>query len=242
MPCDGQPWPECISPREHLAAKTTYCYRASMLTTPYAVELAGEMNRYLSSRFGWTTTLFQHSTPDLLQELLVAGSEVANGVLSSSSFDELNVQVKRQFFKDPGLGDRTARTVLGASLPKNSDEFSDSSHKYRAINSAMPDIRNAYLENWRAELSNPGYSLATIPGSLMSPAEVGAYLTAFLLGLGMDADHLTKWLDYRLTFTKTPITLMNFLDQLTDVYNNSYGPLDVMIVADKTAAPSARPT
>jgi hypothetical protein len=220
----------------------TYCYRARMLTTPYAVELAGEMNRHLGSRFGWTTTLFQHSTPDLLQELLVAGSQVANGVLSSSSFAELNIQVKRQFFRDPGLGDMTTRTVLGAALPNNSDEFSDTSHKYRAMNSAMSDIRKAYLRNWKAELSNPGYSLATFPGSLIPPSETGAYLTAFLLGLGMNSEHLVKWLDYRLSFTKSPITLVQLLDQLIDMCNNSYGPLDVMMVADKTAAPSARPS
>jgi hypothetical protein len=239
---DGQPQPGRNSPREHLARQETYCYRAGMLTTPYAVELAGEMNRYLSSRFGWTTTLFQHSTPDLLQELLVAGSQVANGVLSSRSFDELNIQVKRQFFRDPGLGDTTARTVLGAALPKNSDEFSDTSHKHRAVKSAMPDIRKAYLNNWKAELSNPGYSSATFPGSLMSAAEVGAYLTAFLLGLGMNSDHLVKWLDYRTTFAKSPISLAQLLDQFIDMYNNSYRPLEVMIVADRTAAPSARPT
>lgn len=212
-----------------------------MLTTPYAAELAGEMNRYLNSRFGWTTTLFQQSTPDLLQELLVAGSQVANGVLSSSSFDELNNQVKHQFFRDPGLGDMTTRTVLGAVLPKNSDEFSDTSHKYRAMSSAMPDIKKAYLDNWKAELSNSAYSLATFPRSLMAPGEVGAYLTAFLLGLGMNPDRLVKWLDYRLTFAKSPITLAQFLDQLIDMRNNSYGLLDVMIVADHTAAPSARP-
>jgi hypothetical protein len=242
MARDGQPQPDATAHANTLPAKKTHCYPAGMLTTPYAVEVAGEMNRYLGSRFGWTTTLFQLSTPDLLQELLLAGTQVANGVLSSSSFDELNIQVKRQFFKDPGLGDKIARTVLGAALPKNADEFSVTSHKYRAMDSAMPDIRKAYLDNWKAELSSPGYSLAAFPGSLMSPTEVGAYLTAFLLGLGMNSEHLVKWLDYRLTFAKSPISLIQFLDELIGMHNNNYGPLEVMIIADRTAAPTARPT
>jgi hypothetical protein len=178
-----------------------------MLTTPYAAELAGEMNRCLSTRYGWTATLFQHSTTNLLEELLVAGSQVSNGVLSSSSFDDLIIQVKRQFFKDPGLGDDTARVVLGAVLPKNSDEFSNSSHKYRVLKSEMPRIGTAYLDNWKSELCNPDYSSNNIPGSLVSPAEAGSYLAAFLFGLGMNSDYLVKWLDYRLSPNTPPIDL-----------------------------------
>jgi hypothetical protein len=213
-----------------------------MITSPYAADLAGQMDRYLGARYGWTSTLLTHNTPDLLQELLVAGRQVANSVLSSSSFDEFKVQVTRQFYQDPGIGDAQARNVLGAMLPKNADEFGPLSHKFRAMESAIPGLRAAYLENWKLEFSDPGYAAANAVGSVISSDRSAALLTAFLLGLGIDSSYLVRWVDYRLLFDPSSLDLLQFTDEIIDLHTNGQSRVEIMAISDRSSSPDARPT
>jgi hypothetical protein len=225
----------------HVALQKGDCYVSGVITTPYAAELAGQMNRYLSSRFGWTSILFRLSTPGLLRELLLAGNQVAEGVLSSSSFEELRSQVTRQFYQDPGLGDTTTRNLLGAMLPKNADEFRIVSHKHRALSSSVSTIADNYLDNWRVEFAKPVYSAIKPFGDVQAPDVAAAFLATYLLELGINSNYLVKWLDYRLISTDCSLDLIGFVDELVDLRTSGYGTLEVMVVADKTAAPDARP-
>jgi hypothetical protein len=212
-----------------------------MITTPYAIDLAGEMIRHQRTRLGWTTAFLTLSTTGLLCELLVAGSQVGS-VLSEASFGELNDQVIEQVLADPGLGDKVSRGILRNTLPRKSDNFVPNSHKYRAIENLMPGLERDYLSNWLTEFRRPEYAQMNFPdaGSIISPATSAALLSAFLLAAGLSSELIIKWLDYSLKYAPDPISLEDLIQMLIERYKRGNSPLEIMVLLDRPVAPASR--
>ncbi|MDG4794424.1 hypothetical protein [Micromonospora sp. WMMD1082] len=215
-----------------------------MIKGEYAGQLVGEMTRYLSSRPGWTSTLWTSSTTALVEELLLAGAQVKQSVLSGSSFEELKPQVLEQVKADPGLGDPSLRGSLLRKLPRNADEFGPSSHRFRAFAALVPQWKASYLANWRREFQRPGYAdaVAPDPRTRVTPPESAGLLAAFLLDAGISAEYLVRWLDYRAKHTTAEIDLDGFLAQLITLYDTGRGWAEIMVVLERAASPDSLAT
>ena len=213
-----------------------------MISTPYAVDLASEISYYVTSRLGWTTTVFLQSTPSLIEELLLARIQLSKGILNAPSFENVRAQVARQLPTDPGMGDDVTRTILNQLVPRNADEFKDDSHKYRALASKIDEIKGNYLSNWQAEFTKADYMAAPTSGqaSIIPAPDAAAFITTFLLAAGLSSEYLSKWVSYRLLQASPAITLSDFMQQLIHQYETGYGRSEIMVVLDQSAAPIAR--
>ena len=187
-----------------------------MIKGTYAAQLADELLRLLSDRAGWPTTLFRQSTIGLMEELAVAGSQTADGVLSSASFEDLKTQVRDQILRDPGLGSMRVRGPVLSLVPRDPKEFVPSSFKHKSWVSTVPGFRDDYIKNWRIESSTKAYadeSGPTFPHAVSS-YDSACFLASHLLHLGITNSYLSRWLNYRVQHDPLDYELDGLLEQI----------------------------
>jgi hypothetical protein len=201
-----------------------------MISGLYAAELADEMFRLLSDRAGWPATLFRQSTIGLMEEFVVSGVYVANGILSPASFADLKAQVHNQVLNDPGLGSMRIRGPLLSQFPGDSKEFVPSSFKHKAWMSAIPHFTVNYLANWRQELVGQGYGDDSSPlfAGAVSPYDAACFLVSHLLHLCISNSYLSRWLDYRILHDPSPYELGDLLLGIEAIVNKGRGHAEIL--------------
>lgn len=195
----------------------------------YGATVAAEMTRYVSSRFGWTSILIQHSTPALMDDLLLAGTAASRDVLSPESFNQLKDQLIAAVLADPGVGVVARRGWIRNQIPSSSKSCRPGSYRFAALMDEAPRLRSQYLTNWRDEFASPAYANDTQGPKAIEPRTVGAYLASFLLEVGFDAGYLARWLDYRTKHQNTPLTIARLIDDLVSVYSKGPGRSEIMV-------------
>lgn len=202
-----------------------------MIEGLYANKLADELSRLVNDRPGWTATLFRQSSIGLMEELAVAGTQVANGILSGSSFDDLKSQVYSQILTDPGLGSMQARGPMLAQIPRDSKEFVSSSFKHKAWVFSIPKFRENYINCWRNELVSEKYQDAQAPlfKGAVPPYDAACFLASHLLQLGISRSYWARWLDYRMLHDPQNYTLDDLLREIEEIYTKGPGLFRIMV-------------
>ena len=90
------------------------------------------MLRLLSDRPGWPSTLLRQSTIGMMEEVGIAGAQVANGILTPASFAELAEVARTQTIVDHGLGTMRTRGPLLAQITNDPAQFRPTSYKAKA--------------------------------------------------------------------------------------------------------------
>ena len=191
-----------------------------------------ELQLLTTERGGWPHTLLRQSTLALVQELVAAGVQTANGILTGSSFENLKSQVREQILKDPGLGTMAARGPLLVQMPRSSDEFAPASFKHKAWISALPGLRTEYLQGWKTEFGNPAYGDASAPAFVGAiPArEAAGLLVAHMLDLGFSSSYLSRWFNYLAVHDTSSYTLSGIIDKLEDRSKNARGRAQILLI------------
>jgi len=178
-----------------------------------------------------------------MEELAGAGAQTADGILSSASFDDLKSQTRDQIIRDPGMGPMPVRGPLLSQIPRNSMEFTPASFKYKTWVSAIPNAKDEYIQNWRVEFQNQGYS--DTPGSisdLASPAESASFLASHLLYLGLTSSYVSRWLNYRVQHDPLSYNLDKILEEMADLIRKGRGRMEVLVILARPPQEKVRST
>lgn len=215
-----------------------------MIQGQYAAYFVDELLRLLSDRPGWPSTLLKQSTIGLMEELGLAGAQVANGILTQGSFSELAQLARSQVLVDHGLGALRTRGPLLGQIASRAEEFVPSSYKAKAWLSALPALKADYCQNWRDVLSGPDYSDLQAPhfSTATRPAESASFIAAHLLYLGFSAPYLSRWFNYRAKHDPSSYTLERLFHDLENQIASGYGPVQVLVTLTRQPPEDVRST
>lgn len=158
---------------------------------PFSSHVVARLLDFFSSRIAWQRSLWISGTVLSLREILQASEQVANGVISRSSLENVASWAMIVGGRDPGVGDENRRKQVQKVLrvDDKGDGLAFNGAQYRSLAILASEIEPAYLERWSNAVGTP----STAPG----PERTARAIASHLLDAGFSSDFLHRWWTFK---------------------------------------------
>jgi hypothetical protein len=158
---------------------------------PFASHVVARLLDFFSSRIAWQRSLWISGTVLSLREILEASEQVANGVISKSSLENVASWAIIAGGRDAGVGDEDRRKQLQKLLriDDKGDGLAFNGAQYRSIAILASEIEPTYLERWSNALQAPSAALG--------PERTARAIASHLLDAGFSSGFLHRWWTFK---------------------------------------------
>jgi hypothetical protein len=158
---------------------------------PFASHVVARLLDFFSSKIAWQRSLWISGTVLSLREILQASEQVANGVISKSSLENVASWAMIVGGRDPGVGDESRRKQLQKVLrvDDKGDGLAFNGAQYRSLVILASEIEPSYLERWSKAVAAPSAALG--------PERTARAIASHLLDAGFSGDFLHRWWTFK---------------------------------------------